>query len=138
MRISELAQRTGVTAHALRHYERLGLLQPARTAGGYRDYPESARREVIFIAMSRRVGFSLAEIAERLPLYRSGHLSHDDMVQALQQRIEAIDAEMARLRDLRAQVVDHIAWMREQKKLYQARQRDKSRRKPWPTLKERA
>lgn len=136
MRISELARRTGVTPHALRHYERIGLLAPARTAGGYRDYPESARREVIFIAMSRRVGFSLAEVAERLPLYRSGRLSHDDMVDALKQRVEAIDAEMARLRGLRAEVVDHIGWMREQKKLHQARQREKARRKPWPTVKE--
>lgn len=138
MRISELAQRTGVTPHALRHYERLGLLQPARTGGGYRDYPESARREVIFIAMSRRVGFSLAEIGERLPLYRSGRLSHDDMVVALQERVAAIDEEMKRLRELRAQVVDHIGWMREQKKLHQARQREKARRKPWPTVKEKA
>jgi MerR family copper efflux transcriptional regulator len=136
MRISELAKRTGVTPHALRHYERLGLLVPARTAGGYRDYAESSRREVIFIAMSRRVGFSLAEIAERLPLYRNGRLSHDDMVQALQERIEAIDAEMARLRAVRAEVVDHIGWMREQKKLHQARQREQARRKPWPRIKE--
>ncbi len=43
MRISELARRTGVSPHALRHYERLGLLRPARTTGGYRDYPESAQ-----------------------------------------------------------------------------------------------
>lgn len=135
MRISELARRTGVTAHALRHYERLGLLRPARTAGGYRDYAESTRREVIFIAMSRRVGFSLAEIAERLPLYRSGRLSHDDMVQALRERIAAIDAEMARLQALRAQVAEHIGWMQQQKKLHQARRREQARRKPWPTVK---
>lgn len=33
MRISELARRAGVTVHALRHYERLGLLLPAYRAG---------------------------------------------------------------------------------------------------------
>ena len=116
MRISELAQRTGVSAHALRHYERLGLLRPARTAGGYRDYPESARREVIFIAMSRKIGFSLKAVAEHLPAYRSGRLSFDDMVEAMQQRVAEIDREIAALRAQRTQVVDHVRWLREQKK----------------------
>ena len=71
MKISELAKRTGVSTHALRHYERLGLLEPVRHANGYRDYPESIRSEVVFIAMSRKIGFSLPAIAERLPTYRT-------------------------------------------------------------------
>jgi MerR family transcriptional regulator, copper efflux regulator len=115
MRISELAQRTGVSAHALRHYERLGLLLPARTAGGYRDYPESARREVVFIAMSRKIGFSLKDVAQHLPAYRSGKLGFDDMIEAMRQRIAQIDAELAALKAQRAKVVDHVRWLREQK-----------------------
>jgi DNA-binding transcriptional MerR regulator len=109
MKISQLAQRTGVSAHALRHYERLGLLAPQRLANGYRDYPEAMRREVVFIAMSRRVGFSLASIAERLPAYRAGRLGFDEMTQAMHERIAEIDAELAQLQALRAQVVDHLA-----------------------------
>lgn len=136
MFISELAARTGVTPHALRHYERLGLLRPGRTAGGYRDYPESARREVVFIAMSRRIGFSLHEIAATLPAYRSGRLSFDDMAEALRGRVRQIDAQLAALQAQRTQVVDHIAWMLEQKKQWQARQRSRSARKPWPGVKE--
>lgn len=137
MRISELAQRTGVSPHALRHYERLGLLLPARTAGGYRDYAESVRREVIFISMSRKIGFSLKAIAEHLPAYRTGRLGFDDMVDAMQRRVAEIDAELAALQAQRAQVVDHIAWLREQKarhKRAQARRaRSITRPKPWPT-----
>ena len=56
MQISELAKQTGVTVHALRHYERLGLLKPARLPNGYRDYSDGMRREVIFITMSRQIG----------------------------------------------------------------------------------
>jgi MerR family transcriptional regulator, copper efflux regulator len=116
MRISELAQRTGVTVHALRHYERLGLLTPARTAGGYRDYPESMRREVVFIAMSRRIGFSLPAIAELLPTYRTGKLGITQMTDALEARIEAIDREIGALQALRVQVALHAAWLRDQRK----------------------
>jgi len=132
MRISELAQRTGVSAHALRHYESLGLLQPQRTAGGYRDYAESARREVVFISMSRQIGFSLKDIAQRLPAYRSGRLGFDEMVEAMEQRIAQIDAQVAALQSQRGQVVDHIRWLREQQKQQQSRRADTARRKPWP------
>ena len=129
MRISELAQRTGVTPHALRHYERLGLLRPARTAGGYRDYPESARREVIFIAMSRKIGFSLKAIATHLPAYRTGRLSFDDMIAAMHERIADIDRELAALKAQRAEVVDHVRWLRDQKSRHQ---RSSSSRKDKP------
>ena len=67
MKISELANRTGVSTHALRHYERLGLLEPVRHANGYRDYTESMRREVVFIAMSRKIGFSYKQVLQKPP-----------------------------------------------------------------------
>jgi MerR family transcriptional regulator, copper efflux regulator len=121
MRISELARLTGVGAHALRHYEKLGLLKPARTSSGYRDYPAAARREVIFIAMSRRIGFSLASIGERLPAYRSGRLRIDDMIEAMRERIAEIDRDVAALRTQRKEVVDHIGWLRQQKKKHKDR-----------------
>ena len=123
MRISELAQRTGVTVHALRHYERMGLLVPARTASGYRDYPETMRREVVFIAMSRRVGFSLQAIGELLPAYRAGRLSIDTMVEALQERAVAIDRQISELQALRTLVLDHAKWLREQ---------ERRPTRPWP------
>ena len=97
MQISELAQQASVSVHALRHYERLGLIHPDRRANGYRDYPARMRREVVFIAMSRQLGFSLPQIALRLDEYRAGTLGIDDMVQALQARVDAIDQQIAAL-----------------------------------------
>ncbi|CAN7145267.1 MULTISPECIES: MerR family transcriptional regulator [unclassified Variovorax] len=129
MRISELAQRAGVTVHALRHYERLGLLLPARTDSGYRDYPESMRREVVFIAMARRIGFSLPAIAELLPAYRAGRLSITRMTDALEERVAALDAQIAELQALRAQVIEHAAWLRAQRRKPPAAAKKKA---PWP------
>lgn len=116
MQISELAAKTGVSVHALRHYEKLGLIAPARRPSGYRDYPESMRREVVFIAMSRRIGFSLQSIGERLPAYRAGRLSVARMVEAMQERIAQVDAQMDALRTQRRRIVEHIAWLRAQHK----------------------
>lgn len=126
MQISELAQRTGVSVHALRHYERLGMLQPARRASGYREYTEAQRREVIFIAMSRKVGLSLKAIAEQLPAYRAGRLSVDQMVQSLRVRVAEIDAQTETLKAQRAEVISHIAWLREQQHT------NRRKTKPWP------
>jgi MerR family transcriptional regulator, copper efflux regulator len=129
MRISELAQRAGVTVHALRHYERLGLLLPARSPSGYRDYPESMRREVVFIAMARRIGFSLAAIGELLPDYRAGRLGIARMTDALEERVAALDAQIAELQALRAQVIEHAAWLRAQRRERPAAAKKKA---PWP------
>jgi MerR family copper efflux transcriptional regulator len=125
MRISELAQRTGVTAHALRHYEDVGLLRPARTPSGYRDYPESARREVIFIAMSRELGFSLKDIGERLPAYRAGRLGFDEVIDSMRERIAQIDAQLAQLKAQRRKAAEHIVWLQEQKAKAQQKGRNR-------------
>jgi MerR family transcriptional regulator, copper efflux regulator len=111
MKISELAKRCGVSSHALRHYERLGLLQPVRRDNGYREYSESMRREVIFILMSRKIGFSLAAIAEQLPIYRAGRLSIADMVESLHRRIVEIDQQIVDLGVIRDEVRSHIEWL---------------------------
>jgi AcrR family transcriptional regulator len=47
LRVSELAERAGVTASTVRFYERSGLLSPARRAhNGYRLFDESALDEL--------------------------------------------------------------------------------------------
>ena len=134
MKISELARRTGVSAHALRHYERLGLIEPRRQANGYRDYPEAMRREVIFIAMSRRIGFSLKSIAQNLPAYRAGRLGFESRDGARRERIAEIDREIDGLKAQRRQVVEHIAWLHEQKAKAQARRQAEPAAKPWPRV----
>jgi MerR family copper efflux transcriptional regulator len=115
MQISELAKSAGVSVHALRHYERVGLIHPPRSPSGYRDYPESMRREVIFIAMSREIGFSLKAIAEVLPSYRAGRLTWSALTDVMQTRITDIDQQMISLKTQRKKAVDHIAWIEQQR-----------------------
>ena len=40
MRVGDAARQVGTSARMLRYAEQLGLVAPARTAGGYRDYRE--------------------------------------------------------------------------------------------------
>ncbi len=69
----ELAQRTGVSADTLRHYERLGILpRPPRTASGYRIYPPEAEQRVRLIQNGLAVGFTLRELARVLKVRDAG------------------------------------------------------------------
>ncbi len=135
MLISELAQRCRTTVHALRHYEKCGLLQPTRRANGWRDYPATLQREVVFITMSRAIGFSLREIGEWLPAYRSRKLTFAQLDEIMVQRLADIDARIAALKRQRQAVADHRVWIRQQQ---QRPARDPAAApapasaKPWP------
>lgn len=113
MRISELAKRTGVSAHRLRRYEALGLIRAERSTGGYREFGERTIREVVFIAMGRDLGLSLPTLADAIPRYRAGTLSIEEMVFTLRQRIDEVDAVIAEQQALRQRLVDHIGWFEE-------------------------
>jgi MerR family transcriptional regulator, thiopeptide resistance regulator len=66
LRAAECARRTGLTVRALRLYERLGLIKPARSASGWRLY---GRRELVrlnAIVALKSLGLALAHIAEVL------------------------------------------------------------------------
>lgn len=72
MRVSELADRSGVPATTLRFYESQGLLTPGRTPAGYRDYDEEAVDRVAFIGVAKRLGLSLTQAGELLDAWGAG------------------------------------------------------------------
>jgi MerR family transcriptional regulator, copper efflux regulator len=69
MRIGELARRAGVTTRTVRYYEGLGLLVSRREGGGHRQYDEDALARMGKIDWLKRMGLTLDEIAEVIPLY---------------------------------------------------------------------
>ncbi|HEY7170054.1 MAG TPA: MerR family transcriptional regulator [Vicinamibacterales bacterium] len=54
---------TGVTIKALRHYERVGLLSPARADRGYRRYSHADMQRLERVLSLRALGFSLKDVA---------------------------------------------------------------------------
>lgn len=85
MRISELAERTGVPASTLRFYETAGLLPADRTDAGYRVYGEDAVERLAFIRAAKNLGLPLEEIAELLGVRESGTCA--EVKQGLRQRL---------------------------------------------------
>ena len=60
--IQEFAELAGVTVKALRHYDRLGLLKPKRTDGGYRMYAERDLEKLEQIIALKFLGLPLKQI----------------------------------------------------------------------------
>jgi DNA-binding transcriptional MerR regulator len=73
LRVSELAERAGVTASTVRFYERRGLLSPARRArNGYRLFDESALDELAFVQRAKGIGMNLEDIADLVAAWPTG------------------------------------------------------------------
>jgi DNA-binding transcriptional MerR regulator len=74
--IRQLVDEFGVTARTLRHYEDIGLVQPARH-GTSRRYSGRDRARLKVALRSKRLGFTLEEIRELFELYdTAGAESH--------------------------------------------------------------
>lgn len=98
--IGTAAERSGVSAKMVRHYESLGLLPAVgRTDSGYRQYTDADVHNLRFIKRSRDLGFSMAEIAELLSLWNNRRRASASVKRIAQkhadelaQRIEAMQA----------------------------------------------
>ncbi len=88
MRIGQIAERTGLSAKALRLYEARGLLTPdGHSERGYRLFGEAALTRLMRIRLLKRAGFSLAEIGALL--------DHEAPVETLvDARIDALQGEL--------------------------------------------
>ena len=86
----EMERRSGVPRANIRYYEAEGLLAPARSGNGYRDYSEEDLRTLEKIKLLRRLGVSI----EELRALRSGRA---DLAAVLRRRQAEADGERSAL-----------------------------------------
>lgn len=106
LRVAELADAVGVRPDTIRYYEKAGLLPPpARSPAGYRAYDTGAIDRLQFIQGAQRLGLKLRDIRDLLAIRDTGTCPCEPAEQLLRRRLSELDAEMARLAALRAQMV---------------------------------
>ncbi|UGT44133.1 MerR family transcriptional regulator [Nocardia yamanashiensis] len=97
-KIGELASEAGLTVRALHHYDRIGLVCPARrTTTGHRLYTETDVRRLYQVLALRQLGLSLDQIMNVL----AGTVA---MAQVLGAHRDRLAAQLAVLQDLHALV----------------------------------
>lgn len=106
MSIAEVAALTGLSAHTLRYYERIGLVEVPRDGGGRRLYDREAVGRVVFITRLRDSDMPIAAIARYVELVKAGPGTEPERLALLEAHRDDI---LHRLRDLQAAlaVVDY-------------------------------
>ena len=100
--IGEAAQRSGVSARMVRHYEGLGLLPAvARTESGYRQYGEADVHTLRFIKRSRDLGFSMEEIAELVGLWHNRRRASSSVKRIAQKHLAELEQRIADMQSMR-------------------------------------
>lgn len=94
MDISEVAQRTGIPASALRYYEQKGLIASLRAPGARRRFAPAVLDQLALIALGQAAGFSLDEIRSMLSTNGEAHIDRA----MLAAKADEIDALVKRLR----------------------------------------
>jgi DNA-binding transcriptional MerR regulator len=73
MKIGELAKRSGLSAHTIRYYERIGLLPYAdRDQSSQRDYDASILIWIAFLGRLKTTGMPIREMLRYAALRESG------------------------------------------------------------------
>lgn len=105
--IGRAAALSGISAKMLRHYESLDLLGTVtRTDSGYRQYSQGDVHTLRFIKRARDLGFSMAEIAELVDLWRNRQRASASVKRIAQRHVDdlatRIEAMQAMQRSLQA------------------------------------
>jgi MerR family redox-sensitive transcriptional activator SoxR len=107
MKIGQLACVTGVTASAIRYYERLGLLPTPDRASGQRRYPRDAHNRVLLIRLASEMGFTLAEIKVFLSGLQNARPVGPRWKRLANHKIKEVDDSIKRARRLKS-LLEHL------------------------------
>lgn len=112
--VGEAAARVGLTAHTLRWYEQVGLIEPVgRDSGGRRCYNAADIDRLVFLTKLRTTGMPVRGMLRHVQLARAGaHTAADrrtmleahrqrvlDRVEELRRDLDAIDSKIKRYAD---------------------------------------
>lgn len=120
--INEVAQRTGLSAHTLRYYERIGLIAPVvRATGGQRRYRGGDVEWIGFLMRLRATGMSISGMQEFARLRSEGDVTTGArramldahlgqllaQIEALQQSAQVLQAKIAHYRQVEHSLSPH-------------------------------
>jgi DNA-binding transcriptional MerR regulator len=95
--IAEVAERTGVTAHTLRYYERIGLVSVPRDDVGRRVYTADEIGRVLFITKLRHAAMPIRDIQAYFRLVAEGPQTEPQRLALLEQHRAEVQNRMCEL-----------------------------------------
>ena len=100
MKIGVLAKRSGLSAHTIRYYERIGLLPYAdRDRSSQRDYDASILVWIAFLSRMKTAGMPIRDMLRYAALRERGVETEAERRALLQQHRERVALHLAELQD---------------------------------------
>jgi MerR family copper efflux transcriptional regulator len=112
MKIQDLAEKTGLTVHTIRFYEKEGLLDNRhvqREENNYRNYSDKAIERLKLVMKFKSLGCSLAELKEVLQDHDTNTRTNQQVIEWINQKI----SEIERKKDEYDQILETLNWMLE-------------------------
>ena len=107
--IQIMASRCGMTAHTLRYYERVGLIQPVRRGqGGQRRYSDQDEEWLKFLKSMRATHMSIREIRRYAVLREGGNTRVDEQRKILENHRVSLETRIVELQNARALLTHRI------------------------------
>lgn len=94
MKIQELADKTGLTAHTIRFYEKEGLLDSRhvqREENNYRNYSDEVFERLKLIKKFQGIGCSLSEMKEILQEHDANTRTNQEVIDWIRQKMSEIE-----------------------------------------------
>lgn len=103
--VSQVATRAGISADAVRFYEREQLLPPPeRSPAGYRLYASDAVDRVRFIKCAQTMGLKLRQVRELLEVCDRGMCDCGHAASIVSRRLAEVETEIAELREMKREL----------------------------------
>ncbi|MCG8613058.1 MAG: MerR family transcriptional regulator [Pseudomonadales bacterium] len=110
---SELIKRTGLKKDTIRHYEKIGLLNPVKLENGYFNYPESTLARIELIKHAKRLGMTLQEIASLIAPWENDEIEVEEKLEIFHYQLERVERKIQELQNTRSYLRHKLAVLRE-------------------------
>ena len=99
--ISQVARQAGLRPSAIRYYEQIRVLPPARRIGGQRRYDAGAVHRLAVLRCAQQAGFTLNEIGHLLPVPGKSSPISARWRALAQAKLAELDARIERLQSMK-------------------------------------
>ena len=122
--IQDVSNKTGLSTHTLRYYEKEGLISGVeRSQGGFRQYTDEDLERLGLICCLKNTGMSIQEIARFVQLTHEGDHTLEERVELLREHRERVLERMAEMQEHLDKVTWKLNFFTEKLKAYQAEQK---------------
>lgn len=114
--VQQASEKTGLSAHTIRYYERIGLIPTIqRAANGHRRYAEDDIGWIEFLKCLRSTGMLIAEMQRYVELQQAGDATLDDRLALLEAHRRRIKAKIRELNSFLERIEGKIDYYQQMK-----------------------